>query len=144
MSDEVESRNKQIVKEAFDEWAAGTGGVFDLLAPDARWTIVGNAPVSKTYNSKQQFMDEVIGPFGARMAKRFIPTAVRGIYADDDMVIAFFEGEGTALDGKPYQNTYTWYMKFRGGQIVEAVAFFDTIEFTDFWNRITPAKHTSA
>ena len=25
------------------------------------------------------------------------------------------------------------------GKIVEATAFFDTIEFTDFWNRVTPA-----
>jgi ketosteroid isomerase-like protein len=28
----------------------------------------------------------------------------------------------------------------RDGQIVEATAFFDSIEFNDFWTRITPAK----
>jgi hypothetical protein len=31
----VEARNKQIVQAVFDKWKAGTGGVFDLLAPDA-------------------------------------------------------------------------------------------------------------
>ena len=136
----TEARNKQIIQSAFDKWAAGTDGVFDLLADDAQWTIVGNSPVSKTYNSKQEFIDEVITPFGARMSKRFIPTNMRGLYADSDMVIAFFDGAGTALDGKPYENTYTWYMQMKDGKIVNAVAFFDTIEFTDFWTRVAPAR----
>ena len=134
---DAETRNKQTVQAAFEKWRAGTGGVFDLLAPDARWTIVGNAPVSRTYNSKQEFIDTVIGPFNARMSKRLVPT-VRGIYADGDMVIALWDGEGTARDGRPYKNTYTWYMRMRDGQIVEAIAFFDTIEFTDFWTRVRP------
>jgi ketosteroid isomerase-like protein len=51
-------------------------------------------------------------------------------------VIALFDAEGTARDGKPYRNTYTWYMRMDGDAIVEVIAFFDTIEFTDFWNRI--------
>ena len=131
---DTEPRNKQTVQAAFEKWRAGTGGVFDLLAPDARWTIVGNAPVSRTYNGKQEFIDTVITPFNARMSKRLVPT-VRGIYADGDMVIALWDGEGTARDGKPYKNTYTWYLRMRDGQIVEAIAFFDTIEF---WTRVKP------
>ncbi len=54
------------------------------------------------------------------------------------MVIALFDGEGTARDGKPYRNTYSWYMRMQDGQIHEVVGFFDTIEYTDFWNRIAP------
>jgi uncharacterized protein len=136
----VEARNKQMVQAGLDRWKAGTGGVFDDLAPDATWTITGNSPVSRTYQSKQEFVDQVINPFNARMSKRFAPTIIRGIYADGDMVIAFFDGAGTALDGKPYENTYTWYLRMKDGKIVDVVAFFDTIEFTDFWTRITPAK----
>jgi ketosteroid isomerase-like protein len=132
-----ETRNKEAVQAGFDNWRTGTGGVFDLLAPDARWTIVGNAPVSRTYTSKQEFLDQVIGPFNARLSSRLVPT-VRGIYADDDMVIALFDGEAVARDGRPYRNTYTWYLRMRDGRIVEAVAFFDTIEFTDFWTRLKP------
>jgi hypothetical protein len=30
------------------------------------------------------------------------------------------------------------YMRKREGRIVEVVAFFDTIEFTDLWTRIGP------
>lgn len=134
---DVEARNKKVIQAAFDAWRDGTGSPFDLLAPDARWTIVGNAPVSKTYTSRQEFLDLVISPFNARLSRRLAPS-VRGLYADGDMVIAFFDAEATARDGKPYKNTYTWYMRMRDGRIVEVVAFFDTIEFTDLWTRVKP------
>ena len=136
----TEIRNKQSVHAAFDARRNGlAGNVFDLLAPDTKWTIVGNAPVSRTYASRQEFLDMVIKPFNARLSKRLMPT-VRGLYADGDMVIAFFDAEGTARDGKPYKNTYTWYLQMSDGRIVNVVAFFDTIEFTDFWTRITPEE----
>ncbi|HWB95703.1 MAG TPA: nuclear transport factor 2 family protein [Bryobacteraceae bacterium] len=134
---DITARNKEAIQEGFKAWRNGTGGVFDLLAPDARWTIVGNAPVSRTYTSRQEFLDVVINPFNARLSSRLVPS-VRGIYADGDMVIALFDGVGTARDGKPYKNTYSWYMRMREGRIVEVVAFFDTLEFTDFWTRIKP------
>lgn len=132
-----ETRNKKIVQAAFDAWSGGTGSVFELLESDARWTIVGNSPVSKTFPSRQAFLDAVIEPFNARLSRRLVPS-VRGIYADGDMVIALFDGEAVARDGKPYRNTYTWYLEMREGRIVEVVAFFDTIEFTDLWTRIQP------
>jgi hypothetical protein len=134
---DVEARNKEIVQAGFDAWRNGTGSVFDLLVPDAKWTIVGNSPVSKTYTSRQEFLDLVIGPFNARLSRRLVPT-VRAIYADGDTVIALFDAEATARDGRPYKNTYTWYMRVRDGKIVEVIAFFDTLEFTDFWTRIKP------
>ena len=89
---DLETRNKQTVQAGFDAWRNGTGSPYDLLAADAKWTIVGNAPVSRTYNSKQEFMDVVIKPFNARMSRRLIPT-VRRIYGDGDTVIALFDAE---------------------------------------------------
>jgi ketosteroid isomerase-like protein len=94
--------------------------------------------MSKVYPSKQAFIDEVIHPFNARMSSPLVPT-IHGLYADDDMVIALFDASGTARDGKPYTNTYSWYLRLQDEQIVEATAFFDSIEFNDFWTRITPA-----
>jgi uncharacterized protein len=133
------AKNKAIIREAFDEWVAGTGGVFNLLSEDATWTIVGNSPVSRRYGSRQEFMDAVIDPFNARMSTPLVPN-VRALYADGDTVIAFFDAAATAKDGQPYFNTYTWYLTLHDGRVIEAVAFFDTIEFTDFWNRVSPAE----
>lgn len=135
----IEARNKQIVQAAFDRWAAGTGNLFEDLAPDAKWTIVGKTPASRTYNSRQEFTDLVIKPFNARLVKPLVPK-VRGLYADGDMVVAFFDAAGMAFDGKPYEQTYTWYLRMKDGKIVDAVAFFCTATFNDFWSRIAPAR----
>ena len=134
---DITKRNKQLIQAGFDAWRNGTGGVFDLLTADAQWTIIGNSPVSRTFTSRQEFLDVVIYPFNARLSSRLVPN-VPTLYADGDTVIALFDAEGTARDGKPYRNTYSWYMQMRDGKIVNATAFFDTIEFTDFWNRIKP------
>jgi ketosteroid isomerase-like protein len=133
----AEQANKDLIQKAFDEWAAGTGGPFGLLSDDASWTIVGNSPVSRTYSSRQEFLDVVIDPFNARMEVPIRPT-VRALYADGDWVIALFDAVATARDGKPYENTYTWYLRMSEGAIVEVIAFFDTIEFTDLWTRVSP------
>lgn len=133
----AEDTRRQVVRDAFDDWASGRGGPFALLADDARWTIVGNSPVSRTYESRREFLDVVIDPFNARLSAPLVPI-VRALYADGDWVIALFDATATARDGRPYRNTYTWYLRLAGTAIVEAIAFFDTIEFTDLWERVAP------
>lgn len=128
--------NKALVQASFDRWRDGTGSPFELLADDAEWTIEGSSPLSKTYR-KQQFLDEVILPFNARLAKPLVPS-VRGIYADGDMVIIFFDAAATAKDGVLYRNTYTWYFQMNGGKVTKATAFFDTKDFDEFWARVSP------
>jgi uncharacterized protein len=135
----IETRNLELVQAGFERWKEGTGSVYDLLSPAVQWTIVGQSVMSKVYQSRQEFLDEVIHPFNARLSRPLVP-AIRGLYADGDMVIALFDASGTARDGKPYTNTYSWYLRMRDGQIIEATAFFDSIEFNDFWTRITPTK----
>ena len=127
--------NKAIVQASFDAWRAGTGSPFDLLAEDATWTIVGRSAASKTYESRAAFLEHVIRPFNARMARGLKP-AVRNIYSDGDAVIVFFDAEGTARDGKPYANTYAWFLHMRAGKIEKAFAFFDSLEFNDLWTRV--------
>ncbi len=137
--DTMEEKNKEIISKAFADWANGTGSFFDLLDENAEWTITGSSPISKTYTSRQQFLDEAITPINERLSARIVPK-VRGIYADGDMVVVLWDGTATAKDGTPYNNTYSWFMTMKDGRIVEVVAFFDTIDFTEFWNRITPEK----
>jgi len=50
-----------------------------------------------------------------------------------------WDGEGTRLDGNPYENTYAWFMRFREGLVVEATAFFDSIAFNELWGEVSPA-----
>jgi ketosteroid isomerase-like protein len=132
-----EDSNKALVQASFDRWKSGSGGPFELLAPDAEWTIIGSSPLAKTYHSRKEFIDAVIEPFNARMSKPLVPT-VRGVYADGDMVIVLFDAEATAREGKPYRNTYTWYFEMKNAKVVKAIAFFDNRDFDEFWNRVSP------
>ena len=129
--------NKQLIQASFDRWRAGTGGPFELLAADATWTITGNSLVAKEYASRDEFLDAVIKPFNARLTKPLSPT-IRSLYTEGDTVIVLFDGEATAVDGKPYRNTYAWFMDLRDGKIVNVTAFFDSITFDEFWRRVPP------
>jgi ketosteroid isomerase-like protein len=64
---------------------------------------------------------------------------IRRTYTDGDTVIVFFDAKGMARDGKPYANTYAWFLEMRDGGVVSASAFFDSVEFNEFWTRVTPA-----
>jgi uncharacterized protein len=102
---------------------------------DDSWVI----SVVKTYHSRQEFIDTVITPVNARMMKPLVPS-VRGILADGDMVIIFFDADATAKDGLPYRNTYTWYCQMKESKVIKAIAFFDTRDFDEFWKRVSPAS----
>ena len=135
-SDETAIRDR--VAAAFDAWMAGTGYISELLADDLRWTIVGNSLASRTYTSKQEFIDEVLAPFNQRFKTPFRPVTIHGVYADGDTVIVHWDGAGTALDDRPYQNSYAWFLTFRDGLVAQATAFYDSIAFNDLWRGVAP------
>ena len=135
---DIAARNKATVQASFDAWRSGTGSPFDLLDDSASWTIVGHSVASRTYAGKEEFMREVIRPFNARMSVGLKPTTIRGLHADGNAVIVFFDAAGIARDGKPYANTYAWFFEMKDGRVVKASAFFDSVEFNDFWQRVTP------
>jgi len=127
--------NKKLIRQGFENWANGTASFFDLLADDLQWTITGSTRLSKTYTSKKQFMAEVIAPLNDRLSKKIVPK-VSALYADGDMVIAIWDGQATAIDGKPYNATYEWNMQIKNGKIVKVTAFLDGIEFSDIMTRL--------
>lgn len=133
----ADAGHRALVEAAFTAWANRTGSPFDLLADDATWTIVGRSAAAGTYESKEAFLRGVIRPFNARMREPLKPT-IRRIYLDGDTVIVFFDAEGTAKDGKPYVNTYAWFLQMKEGRIVNATAFFDSIAFDELWMRVQP------
>jgi len=55
----IEQRNKEIVQRYFDGWRNGTGNFFDLLAPEATWTITGTGETAGTYR-KQALIDQPV------------------------------------------------------------------------------------
>ncbi|MEJ1241864.1 nuclear transport factor 2 family protein [Chryseolinea sp. T2] len=129
--------NRNLIQKGFEKWSAGTADFFELLSDDVNWTITGNSPISKTYTSKRQFLEEAIEPLNKRLAKTIKPT-VTGLYAEGNMVIALWIGKAMAKDGTPYNNTYSWYMKIKKSKITEVTAFFDTVSLSLLWERVRP------
>jgi ketosteroid isomerase-like protein len=133
--------NREIIRRAFDAWSQGTGAITAVFAPAMVWRIEGHSAASKEYGSKQQFIDEVLAPFGARFTESqpFRPVTIRGVYADGDTVIVIWDGRGIANDGEPYENSYAWIMKLADGQVVDGTAFYDSISFNGLWSRVQPS-----
>jgi uncharacterized protein len=131
--------NTALVRQAFADWKNGKGTVFDLLAPNATWTVAGSSPVSGMYDSKADLMERAIRPISARLATPISPY-LQSIVAEDDVVVVLWSGEAVALDRKPYNNTYLWHMTFKDGQVTEVKAFLDTYVLNDLLRRVPPVQ----
>jgi ketosteroid isomerase-like protein len=138
-SEHIEA-NRKTVRRAFEAWQDGTSAITDVFAPEMVWRIEGHSVASREYANKQEFIDEVLAPFGARFSagERFRPATIRSIHADGDTVIVLWDGRGIANDGRPYENSYAWFMKLRDGKVVDGTAFYDSISFNDLWTRVAP------
>jgi uncharacterized protein len=137
MADPVVTAAEDVVREAFAAWAAGTGTVFDALADDVTWTITGTGRLAGTYTSRQEFLDRAIAPIGECLAEPIFPT-VRLIVARGDWVSVLWDGHAVARDGRPYDNTYSWFMRVDDGQVREAIAFYDGADLEDLFDRNQP------
>jgi uncharacterized protein len=131
-------RNREIIRRAFEAWQQGTGAITDVFAPDMVWRIEGHSVASREYRGRQEFIDEVLAPFGARFAdgEPFRPVTIRSIHADADTVVVVWDGRDVANDGRPYENSYAWIMRLSGGKVVDGTAFYDSISFNDLWTRL--------
>ncbi|MCE8037421.1 nuclear transport factor 2 family protein [Halomonas sp. MCCC 1A11062] len=124
-----EAANEAIIRQAFENWQQGRGNFFDLLSEDAKWTIVGSSPISGTYRSRQELIEHSVIPINDRLSSSITPH-VRHIIAEGSIVVVFWDGSATTLDGNRYDNNYAWHMIMEDGEIKEVTAFLDTWQLT--------------
>lgn len=130
------NRNREIVRKAYEAWAAGGSTFFDdLISKDVRWTIRGSGPVARTYVGRDAFIQEASAPLTARLAGPIKPT-IRHLLADGDVVIAVWDGEAVARDGKPYSNNFVWVFRMADGKAVEVEAFLDLERYNEVVRRV--------
>lgn len=133
MANEDTQTNTALIQKAFDDWRAGQGGIFELLADDAVWVVAGNSPVSGTYRTREAFMMEAVKPITDKLATPITPS-VRQIVAQGSHVVAIWDGEATAKDGSRYENSYAWHMQLENGRITRVTAFLDTWRLVELMN----------
>jgi ketosteroid isomerase-like protein len=117
--------NQALIQKAFDDWRAGQGGIFQLLADDAVWVVAGSSPYSGTYRTREAFMEDAVKPITDKLATPIVPT-VRQILAQGPNVVVHWDGQATAKDGSRYENSYSWHMQLENGRITRVTAFLDT------------------
>ncbi|MCC8409149.1 nuclear transport factor 2 family protein [Mucilaginibacter sp. UR6-1] len=122
--DNLTASNKKQIQTAFDNWKKGKGTVFDLLDENVTWVVAGSSPVSGTYRSKKELLD-VVRQINAKLSGPIVPE-VKQIIAQDDVVVAVWQGKAPAKDGNVYSNTYSWVLTLKEGKIIRVTAFLDT------------------
>ena len=127
------AENKKLIQDVFTAWAGGDGmAFFNTLAEDVQWTVIGTSPVSRTYTSRQAFVDGAAKPLTAKLAGPIQPTVVN-IIAEGDNVVLQWEGKATTKAGRPYNNSYCWVMRVADGKVREGTAYIDTELVADLW-----------
>jgi uncharacterized protein len=127
--------NRQLIADAFAARTVRNRSFFDLLADDVDWTITGSCPVSGQWRSRRAFIEEAVRPLHDRLSGPVIPN-VRALHADGDWVIVRWDGQATARDGRPYNNTYSWHLRIADGKVVEGVVFLDGLLVVDLFERV--------
>src|SRR5262245_21894165 len=127
------AENKKLIQEAFAAWANGDGmAFFNLLAEDARWTVIGNCAISGTYVGRQQLVEDALTPQRAKLAGPPTPTVLRMI-AEGDTVVIEWVGKATTKSGKPYNNSYCYVVQIENGKIIRGTAYLDTELVRSIW-----------
>ncbi|ORX12409.1 MULTISPECIES: nuclear transport factor 2 family protein [Mycolicibacterium] len=132
---EQEQRNVEVVRDAFARGVGDEASFFSILAQDVQWT-VARAVDPTTYTSRSEFLREGAGPVQSRLNGP-IQANVRQLIADNDVVVAVWEGTATARDGLPYVNSYTWVMTMRHERVVRVTAYLDLVALNELTERVT-------
>ena len=118
--------NKALVQRIHAELDKGNGQLFlDNLADDARWTLEGSTPWSRTYAGKAAIREELLKPLFAQFAGRYVTNTER-IIAEGDRVVVLFSGDVPTKAGKRYNNRYCYIYRLEGGKVKELTEYFDT------------------
>ncbi len=120
------AENKKLMQKVFAELSNGNGQPFmDALADEARWTVIGTSPWSRTYEGKRAIAEQLMRPLFRQFADRYTARALR-IIAEDDVVVVEARGSVRTKSGVPYNQTYCYVFQMAGGRVQELTEYLDT------------------
>ena len=114
------------VEELFSYLGDGQGPrFFEHVADDVSWTVMGTHPLAGVYRSKDDFLSHTFRRL-ERILKEGVILKVKGVIVQGDKAVVEMESLSTARDGKPFDNSYCWVVRFENGIIVEVRAYVDS------------------
>jgi uncharacterized protein len=102
-----------------------TDAFFDYVAEDVNWTVMGTHPLAGTYYTKADFLAHTFARLN-KLLKEGVVLRVTNLLVDGDTAAVELQSLSTALNGKPFNNTYCWIAHFSNGTIVEVRAYVDS------------------
>ncbi len=118
--------NIEKVKNLFKNLETGNSdNFFEHVSDDVSWTVMGTHPLAGTYHSKNDFISHTFHRLN-RILKEGVILKVKNIFLQDNTAVVEMESISTALNGKPFNNTYCWVVFFQDEVIVEVRAYVDS------------------
>jgi ketosteroid isomerase-like protein len=102
-----------------------SGAFFEHVADDVNWTVMGTHPLAGTYHTKADFLAHTFARLD-KILKEGVVLRVTNILVDGESAAVELESLSTALNGKPFDNTYCWVVRFSNEIIVEVRAYLDS------------------
>jgi ketosteroid isomerase-like protein len=102
-----------------------SGAFFEHVADDVDWTVMGTHPLAGAYHTKADFLARTFARLD-KILKEGVVLRVTNILIDGESAAVELESLSTALNGKPFDNTYCWIVHFSNGTIVEVRAYLDS------------------
>ena len=102
-----------------------SGAFFEHVADDVKWTVMGTHPLAGTYYTKADFLAHTFARLN-KILKEGVVLRVTNVLVDGDSAAVEMESLSTALNGKAFDNSYCWIVRFSDGTIVEVRAYLDS------------------
>ena len=99
--------------------------LFEHVADDVSWTVMGTHPLAGTYHTKADFLTHTFARLD-KILKEGVVLRVTNILVAGDSAAVEMESLSTALNGKPSDNRYCWIVYFSNETIVEVRAYLDS------------------
>lgn len=98
---------------------------FARVADDVDWTVMGTHPLAGHYTSKSELIERTFARI-ERIMKGGIVLKVNHAIVSGDEAAVEMESLSVARNGRPFNNTYCWVVRFLEGEIVEVRAYVDS------------------
>ena len=122
----IMSVSKEYVENLFKYLRSGENNkFFEHVADDVLWTVMGTHPLAGVYKSKEDFIINTFQRLN-KLLKEGVLLEVNNIVVQNDMGIVEMRSLSTALNNKPFNNTYCWVCRFENDIIVEVRAYLDS------------------
>ena len=120
------AENKQLLRHIYEQISEGNlKPLVESMADDIEWTIIGTTGLSGTYRGKEEVIEGIITPLGARLDGH-VKFDFEGFIAEGDEVVMRARGTGRSVTGEPYNNTYCIVSKIVDGKVREMTDYVDT------------------